>query len=66
MGIVELREGYPNDPNFPPVMQVQQSKPATDGSPQGADETSTETMDELDLTLIDKVRRLRPDTVFLE
>jgi hypothetical protein len=66
MGIVELREGYPNDPNFPPVMQVQQSKPATDGSPQGADEPSSETMDELDLTQIDKVRRLQPGTVFLE
>jgi len=66
MGIVEPREGYPDDPNFPPVMQVQQSKPATDGSPQGSDATSTETINELDLTQIDKVRRLRPGTVFLE
>jgi hypothetical protein len=66
MGIVELREGYPDDPNFPPAMQVQQSKPAVDGSPPRADETSTEPMDVLDLTQIDKVRRLPPDTVYLE
>jgi hypothetical protein len=66
MGIVELREGLPDDPNFPPLMQVQDSRPAAAVERQQAvEEESIESVDVFDLTQIDKVRRVRPGRVFL-
>jgi hypothetical protein len=75
MGVVERRPGLPDDSNFPPVMQVQESKPvAADEHPQGAasgiltlqaEQTNKETVDVFDLTQIEKVHRFRPGTRFL-
>ena len=71
MGIVEVRQGIPDDPNFPPTMQVQDYKPAAGEEPQqgavfhGAEEERIETMDEFDLTQIEKVHRFQPGTTLL-
>ncbi len=61
MGVLEVRQGLPDDPNFPPAMQVQDYKPAaTDESLMlmpGAEKDHIETLDEVDLTQIEKVHR---------
>jgi L-lysine epsilon oxidase-like protein len=71
MGVVEVRQGVPDDPNFPPTMQVQDYRPAAAEEPQqgavfhGAGEDRIETMDEFDLTQIEKVHRFQPGTTLL-
>jgi hypothetical protein len=63
MGIVELRSGVPDDPNFPPTMQVQDYRPAAaEAAPPGlashsVEEKRMEPVDEVDLTQIEKVHR---------
>jgi hypothetical protein len=65
MGIVEMRQGLPDDPMFPPTMQVQDYKPAATEESQpsaaslGADEKRIEPVDEVDLTQIEKVHRFQ-------
>jgi hypothetical protein len=63
MGIVEVRQGLPDDPNFPAVMQVQDVQPEPGaasllGTP-GVEQEMT------DLSQIEKVRRFEPGTTFL-
>ena len=74
MGVVEVRQGVPDDPNFPPTMQVQAYRPAAASETQpgaaaqmptlGAEENLTETGDVFDLTQIEKVHRFPPGTTF--
>ena len=65
MGIVEMRQGLPDDPTFPPTMQVQDSKPAATEESQpsdashGVEEKRIESLDEVDLTQIEKVHRFQ-------
>jgi hypothetical protein len=63
MGIVEVRPGVPDDPAFPPTMQVQDYKPAAGSQPgaafHGAEEKLIEPVDEIDLTQIEKVHRFQ-------
>ena len=71
MGVVEVREGLPDDPHFPPIMQVQDSKAAASEEPQpdtgshGTEQKRIELLEEIDLTQIDKVHRFQPRTRFL-
>jgi hypothetical protein len=66
MGIVEVRQGIPDDPAFPPTMQVKDSKPASAEEPRpGAEEKRIEAVDEFDLTGIEKVHRFRRRTTHL-
>jgi hypothetical protein len=58
MGIVEVRQGVSDDPNFPPTMQVQ-DRVAPQMLMLGAEENRIETVDELDLTQIEKVHRFQ-------
>jgi len=63
MGLVEVRPGIPDDPNFPPSMQVQDVQPGQGaasllGTP-GPEEDMT------DLTQIDKAHRFEPGSTLL-
>jgi hypothetical protein len=55
MGVVEERRGIPNDPLFPPVMEVEDLPPAT--SPHRAAFALAPGEDQVDLSGIAKVRR---------
>jgi hypothetical protein len=63
MGVVEVRQGLPDDPNFPPTMQVQDHGPAAAEASQpglaslGAEKKTIEPAEEVDLTQIEKVHR---------
>jgi hypothetical protein len=67
MGVVETRPGLPDDPHFPAVMDVEESKPKREEKPLpktgfralGFDPAIAEGEDVYDLTLIEKVRRFR-------
>ena len=63
MGIVEVRQGIPDDPNFPPIMQVQDYQP----EPGAASLMGTPDAEEdlTDLTQIDKVHRFQPGSTLL-
>lgn len=67
MGVVEVRSGVPDDPNFPASMQVQSFPPAAGALMRtpGAEQKNIGPAEEADLSQIEKVRRFPPGTTFL-
>jgi hypothetical protein len=63
MGIVEVRKGLPDDPNFPAVMEVENMKEQREikllAKTLHLEEKEEEAGDIYDLSLIEKVKRFR-------
>ena len=63
MGVLEVRQGIPDDPSFPPTMQVQDIQPAPGAASLLG--TSAAEEDPTDLTQIDKAHRFLPGSALL-